>query len=53
MVVGSDEGLRRGSVGNDIKPIGVPKRVAQDEPMVSVSIDLEAVTEPVQLSAPN
>ena len=53
MVVRADGGLRRGSVGNDIESVGVPKGVAQDEPMVSGSIDLEAVTEPVQLSASN
>jgi len=45
--VESDEGLRRASIGNDIGC------VAQDERVVSVLEDLVAVTEPVQLSAPN
>lgn len=47
MGVESDEGLRRASIGNDI---GL---VTQDERVVSVLEDLVAVTEPVQLSAPN
>ena len=43
----SDESLRRTSVGNDLGS------VAQKECVVSVLEDLEAVTEPVQLSASN
>ena len=43
-VVGLDEILRKTSIGNGIKC------VAQDQLVVSVFADLEAVTEPIQLA---
>ena len=44
VVAGSDEILRKTGIGNGIKC------VAQDELVVSVFADLEAVTEPLQLA---